>query len=101
MHIACAGLLRIDPLEQAAFLVYYFGGLSFLSSISEQQNLLLQWLQRLSGVTSWVIPVQHGLLACLFEVKLYRFRDYSIGHDLYSPLTSDDNVFEDDDNAYQ
>ena len=93
MHIGCAGLLRIVPLEQAALLVHYFGGLPLPFSITEQQNLLLQWLQQLSGVTSWAILVQRGLLARSFEVKLYRFRDYSIGHNLYSSLTSDDNDF--------
>ena len=57
-------------------------------------------LQRLSGVTSWAIPVQCGPLNCSFELKLYRFRDYSIGHELYSPPTTEDDVFE-YDNAYQ
>ena len=44
--------------------------------------------------------VKCGPLNCLFEVKLYRFRDYHIHHVLYSPPTSDDNVFEDYDNSY-
>ena len=57
-------------------------------------------LQGLSGVSSRSIPVQCGPLACSFEVKLYRFRDYDVNHELYSLPTCDDDVFE-YDNAYQ
>ena len=30
-------------------------------------------------------------LECVFEIKLYRFRNYGIGHPLYSPPETEDN----------
>ena len=47
--------------------------------------------------TNLVDPVP---LECVFEVKLYRFKDYALGHELYSPPMDYDDVFPEYDNAY-
>ena len=44
--------------------------------------------------------VKPAPLECVFEVKLYRFRDYGLGHELYSPPLDYDDVFPEYDNAY-
>ena len=38
--------------------------------------------------------VKPAPLECVFEVKLHRFRDYGLGHELYSPPLGDyEDVF--------
>ena len=49
------------------------------------------------------VPIQCGPLRCVFEVKLYRFRDYGFQHQLYRPPPATMNSnggFPEVDNAY-
>ena len=48
-----------------------------------------------------VLLIQCGPLRCVFEVKLYHFKDYGIRHQLYRhPSSLEDNVFSEPDNAF-
>ena len=53
-------------------------------------------------ITSEEVPsIQCGPLRCVFEVRLYRFKDYGIRHQLYRhPSSLEDNVFPEVDNAF-
>ena len=49
-------------------------------------------MEKLEKVTSGERAIQCGPLTCVFELKLYRFKDYGIGHELYSPEVSNEVV---------
>ena len=51
-------------------------------------------MEKLEKVTSGERMIQCGPMTCVFELKLYRFKHYGIGHRLYSPPSLDDDVFE-------
>ena len=44
-----------------------------------------------STKTDDIIGLKPEPLECVFEIKLYRFKDYRLGHQLYNPPVSDDN----------
>ena len=68
--------------------------------------------EKIDKATSGEVTIECGLanpvestkvkpapLECVFEVKLYQFKDYGIGHCLYSPPLDYDNVFPEYDSA--
>ena len=48
---------------------------------------------KIERMTSGERAVQCGPLECVFEVKLYRFKDYGIRHQLYRHPSLEDDVF--------
>ena len=53
-------------------------------------------------ITSEEVPsIQCGPLCCVYEVRLYCFKDYGIRHQLYRhPSSLEDDVFSEPDNAF-